>query len=109
TRIDGNCPYNYTIIREWTATDNCSNSETTRQVVHVRDTQAPDISGVPADITVECSAIPPAPQIGSDITASDNCDTNPVLTFAELTAPGSCPYEYVLTRIWSATDVCGNT
>lgn len=40
-----NCShYNYLILRTWTATDNCSNSSTTSQLVTVQDTTRPAFS-----------------------------------------------------------------
>jgi hypothetical protein len=43
TRIDGDCPGNYTLIREWTATDRCYNSSSESQVMTVVDTTPPEI------------------------------------------------------------------
>ena len=63
------------------------------------------LSGVPADITVECDAIPDPPMV----TATDNCDLNVIVDFSEMRTDGDCPYRYTLTRTWTATDACGNT
>ena len=59
-----------TIVSTWTVTDNCGNSTTATQTITVQDTQPPTLVGVPADVTVECTAIPAA----ATVTASDNCD-----------------------------------
>jgi len=52
------CPQNRVLTRTWTATDACGNSTSSTQVISVRDTRAPSLLGVPADVTVECDAVP---------------------------------------------------
>lgn len=98
------CPDSYTLLRTWTATDRCGNSTSATQTVTVRDDVAPTIPGVPADGSVECDAIPPAPVL----TAADNCDPAPVVGFGERREAGSCPDSFTLVRTWTATDRCGN-
>src|SRR4030095_9215379 len=67
------------------------------------DNSPPVLTGVPADATVQCDAIPAAPTV----TATDNCDPRPItVTFAETPNPGGCGTS---TRTWTATDACGNT
>ncbi len=103
-RTDGDCANNYTLTRTWTATDVCGNAASARQVITVQDTQAPVLSGVPADTTVECDEVPePATP-----TAADNCDLAPAITYNEARTDGDCANNYTLTRTWTATDVCGN-
>jgi hypothetical protein len=103
-RTNGNCPSSYTLTRTWTATDACGNTSSKTQTITVRDTQAPVLSAAPADVTVECDAVPTA----ATLTATDNCDT-PTVTYAEVRTNGNCPSNYTLTRTWTATDACGNT
>ena len=38
TRVDGGCTDNYTLRREWTATDNCGNISVETQNITVEDT-----------------------------------------------------------------------
>ncbi|MBL7818002.1 MAG: gliding motility-associated C-terminal domain-containing protein, partial [Saprospiraceae bacterium] len=104
-RTNGSCPDSYTLTRTWTATDNCGNTATASQQITVEDKTAPVLVGVPANITVECSAVPTAPSV----TATDNCDANVNVTLNEVRTNGSCPDSYILTRTWTATDNCGNT
>jgi hypothetical protein len=104
-RTDGNCADSYTLTRTWTATDRCGNSSSATQVITVQDTQAPMLMGVPADVTVECNALPPVAQP----TAMDNCDPVPVITYQQVRTNGDCAYNYTLTRTWTATDRCGNS
>lgn len=103
-RTDGDCPENYTLTRTWVATDNCGISTAATQVITVRDTIAPVLSGVPASVTVECDSVPP-PAVP---TAVDNCDAYVDIAFSETRTDGDCPYDYTLTRTWTATDNCGN-
>ncbi|MCB0781366.1 MAG: hypothetical protein KDC03_17890, partial [Flavobacteriales bacterium] len=66
----GQCAGVHTIVRTWTATDDCGNSSVAVQLIEVVDTTAPTFIGVPVDITVECNAVPPADQV---LWAEDNC------------------------------------
>src|SRR5207248_2830180 len=89
----------------WVATDACGNSSSATQVITVIDTTAPVLSNVPVDATVQCDAVPAA----ATPTATDNCDSNPSISYAQTTTAGSCPQSYTLTRTWTASDACGNT
>ncbi|RME49934.1 MAG: gliding motility-associated C-terminal domain-containing protein, partial [Caldilineae bacterium] len=104
-RTDGDCPDSYTLTRTWTATDNCGNQTSQSQTITVQDTEAPVLAGVPADVTVECDAVP----VPATPTATDNCDADVEITFAEVRTDGDCPDSYTLTRTWTATDNCGNS
>ena len=70
------------------------------------ETTPPVLTNIPADITVECDAIP---SNSINITATDNCDTNVEIEFSEARTNSSCEDGFVLTRTWTATDNCGNT
>ncbi|MDD2527938.1 MAG: HYR domain-containing protein, partial [Lentimicrobiaceae bacterium] len=106
TRTDGSCEDTYTLIRTWTATDNCGNTTNASQTISVQDTEAPAFTFVPADVTVECNAVP---AVGIP-TATDNCDSDVTITYnGETRTDGSCEDTYTLIRTWTATDNCGNT
>lgn len=111
--IAGACAGNYDIIRTWTATDDCGNAVSQSQTLTVVDTQAPTISGVPADITVDCDNIPGPPVIGpGGITATDNCDATPAILAQQSSNqdpdPTACGHtNYEITRTWISTDHCG--
>ena len=64
------------------------------QLVTVQDTQDPVLANVPANITVECDAVPAA----GTPTASDNCDTDVTITYSETRTDGPCVDSYTLTR-----------
>jgi hypothetical protein len=103
-RTDGNCSGNYTLTRTWIATDACGNTSSKTQVITVQDTQAPVLSAAPANVTVECNAVPAA----ATLTATDNCEHR-IVTYNEVRTDGNCSGNYILTRTWTATDACGNT
>ncbi|MFC5195785.1 hypothetical protein ACFPH8_10625, partial [Bizionia hallyeonensis] len=80
-RANGNCDSNYTLTRTWTATDSCGNTASEVQVITVQDTTAPVLDAAPADITVECDAVPTAS--ATDLAATDNCDADIIVTYLE--------------------------
>ena len=101
--VAGDCTGNYTITREFTATDECGNMTSATQTITVQDTTAPEFTSVPADYTVECSDDMPM----EDASATDNCGTVEVSVMSETTA-GDCAGNYTITRTFTATDDCGN-
>jgi len=73
---------------------------------NLADSEDPKLVGVPANVTVACLAdVLPAPTV----TATDNLDTNPKVTFAENSVPGNCPNSVTVTRTWTATDEALNS
>ena len=111
----GLCTGDYTITYTWSAIDVCGNVNTFSQDVHVLDTVAPTLTGTPANISVECDAIPNPPSF-SIFTKNDNCaDSSDVsISFAQSEIrdpdPMSCAHwtNYIIVREWTATDDCGN-
>ena len=101
----GSCSGSFIITRTWTATDQCGNSATASQIIMVSDYIAPVLSSIPFNTTVQCNAVP----VAATITATDNCDVNPIITLSEIITPGSCPNTYTLVRTWTAMDSCGNS
>ena len=103
TRVDGQNPAcSYSLIRTWKAVDSCGNAVTNSQNILVRDTTAPVLT-VPANITVECGAVP----VPGSASATDVCDANPAVTYlGAMTNASGCGY--VITRKWKAADLCGN-
>jgi len=99
----GDCEGQATVTRTWTATDDSGNPTSRSQVITVIDTTSPEINTILADITAECDAVP----LPATVTASDNC-SNPTVQLREVTEPGACAGESVMTRTWTATDDCGN-
>ena len=101
----GSCPNEFTITRTWTATDDCGNEATASQILYVVDTTAPEITGAPQDITIDCDQIPAPP---ANVTATDNCDNNVDITYEQMMNPEDCEESYTIYRTWTATDDCGN-
>jgi hypothetical protein len=71
--------------------------------VTVTDNQFPVLIGVPANVTVECNAVP----VAATVTATDNCATS-VPSFTETRTDGGCVGRYALTRTWTTIDASGN-
>nr|BFF37788.1 hypothetical protein BACT7_26500 [Tenacibaculum mesophilum] len=92
------------IVRQWESTDNCGNTVSHTQTITVTDTTAPVLSATPADVSVDCEAIPSVPTI----TATDNCDSVVDVVFTEVsnTVVDGCGE---IVRQWESTDNCGNT
>ncbi|MBK7342561.1 MAG: hypothetical protein IPJ06_05300 [Saprospiraceae bacterium] len=71
--------------------------------VNVVDTTPPVFDNKPADITVECDAVPQPPVV----TAHDNCDLDVQVTYNQVRTDGSCP-DYYTDSYRIALDNCGN-
>ena len=96
----GSCPE--TITRTYSIKDLCGNTTLCQQIIIVNDTEPPVLNGVPDDLTVDCDGVP----VAAEVTATDNCGAE--LSYSEERTDGDCPYEYTLTRTWTAIDDCGN-
>jgi len=97
----GDCPYEYDLLRVFSATDPCGNVTMQSQVIHVGDGSGPIIYGVVEEICDDLSL--------PKVTAYDPCADQFVevsMTQTELT--GTCREGRVIERIWSAEDACGN-
>ncbi|MDA1382332.1 MAG: hypothetical protein O3A22_00370 [Bacteroidetes bacterium] len=103
TTMSGTCAGEYTVTREFTATDECGNASSATQTITVVDTTLPEFTSIPADYTAECSD--DHPMLGA--TAIDNCG-EVTISVVETTTDGACAGDYTITRTFSATDECGN-
>ena len=98
------CPAEYTIVRTFTATDNCDNSSTAVQTITVVDTTSPVLTN-DAEMSISCDDYPNGVVYAS---ASDNC-SDVTISFEDVAIEGGCvlpvgQYE----RTYTATDACGN-
>jgi len=120
----GGCPYS--MLRTWTATDECGNSTDAEQYVSLYDVTAPELT-IPADYTVsadsdDCSA-DISPAAAGDASATDNCGPNDcwgdatiTITYVDSDWAYTCTGDddntegtRTLTRTWTATDRCDNS
>ncbi len=85
-----------------TATNAVGSSSKTFTVTMVDNTN-PVLSAAPANVTVECDAVPAA----AVLTATDNCSA--VVTMTETRTAGINANNYTLTRVWTATDPSNNS
>src|SRR5207302_742366 len=96
------CGNTLVATRTWRATDACGNHADCSQTVTVIDTTAPVITCA-NNKTVQCGTAwtfdPP--------TATDTCGTNGIAIFSTTTNV-TCGGTFSATRIWRATDACGN-
>lgn len=92
-----------TINRSFTATDNCGNSITASQVVHIIDTTAPTWNSEGFETSISCGTainlIAP--------TASDVCNDVTINSSYEMVA-GECDAEFTEIFSYVAVDACGN-
>ena len=122
TCMSGGC--SWTIMRIWTATDDCGNSTTAEQYLTLVDTTAPEVTAPPAyvvaadascegDISVEAAGMP----IYSDNCGSEDCWGMSSLTVWSEDGPWIATCEAddedaegtkSLERTWYVQDRCGN-
>lgn len=108
--IDESCPGTYLIERTWMAADACGNTTIRKQMIEVRDDEAPSFV-VPPNITVSCEEVNDPSVTGRPTQVSDNCDDNPSVRIDEetiLRGDSDCANEYEIRRIWRVEDACGN-
>ena len=101
----GDCPQAYTVVRTFTATDECGNSSVAMQTITIQDTTAPVIAG-DTEVMIACEDYDAAVAHAS---ATDNCG-EVTLTWTDSEVSGGCVLpigQYV--RLYTAMDECGNS
>ncbi len=92
------------IARTWTATDTCGNSTNCLQTIIVRDTTPPILS-LPPNLTLQCPADTTTNSTGT-ATARDTC-SQVTVQYSD-SVSNTCGGASVISRLWTATDACGN-
>jgi hypothetical protein len=100
--------------RIYRATDECGNTAEAEQYIAIQDNTAPEIVGVPADATIECSEV----SVGEDgnyfgvdgVYGVDNCELEVNIEYSEevVETDDNCPQSFDIIRTWVATDYCDN-
>jgi len=99
------CGNSYSRTITWKAVDACGNeSSPVSQTITVVDTTSPIISA-PADVTVACAFDVPSAEA---VDATDNCSEVEV-TYADSVTSYECENRFVVERVYTATDACGNS
>jgi hypothetical protein len=99
------CPWEYVLLRTWTATDEAGNSSSCTQRVRSRDIVSPTITYCPQDTTVGSGV-----DIGSlpHATAEDNCNPEPYMRYEAAVVDDGSADEFRVVRAWEFSDLCGN-
>lgn len=97
------CPYEYTYVRTWTATDWAGNSSSCDQTVLIQDSTAPVIL-CPPDTTVACEDWN---EVGWAY-ATDNCNPNLGMSYEPVAVVGVERWHHKVIRFWEVTDSCCN-
>jgi hypothetical protein len=103
-RTDGACEGTFVIVRTFTASDIDGNEITTSHTVTFEDTTEPIFTSVPASVTIECGSEEPV----ENAVATDNCGAAVTVLVEETRSNGTCDGTEIVTRIFTATDACGN-
>lgn len=92
-----------TITRTYLVTDGCGNQDSLVQEITITDSIGPTMTGVPANVTIECGADIPEPVLPIIV---DNCDASAQWEMTESVNATLCGVEIV--RMYRAFDACGN-
>ncbi|MCY1721139.1 HYR domain-containing protein [Prolixibacteraceae bacterium Z1-6] len=104
--IAGLCGGEYSITRTWTVSDKLGNSTSKDQLITVVDGTNPVMS-IPENVAL-LYGDPTEPQYTGQASVTDNCDSNPVVSYSDsISYEVGCPY--TVFRKWTATDWCGNS
>ena len=84
------CPEEYTIRRTYSVFDCDENLAQHIQDITIDDSTAPEFTSFPADVDVECDAVPGVEAL-VNLAASDNCDGCPSISYdGEVRIDGDC-------------------
>ena len=105
--VAGECPQEYTVIRTFTAVDDCGNASTMVQNVTFVDDEAPVVvSGYSSDViyvnNLDGESVPAA-----DLVIEDNCDADASWSSSDEVVAESAAAQTIL-RTYTISDACGN-
>ena len=102
------CDETGTILRTWTAADECGNTVSAVQTITVIDSGHAELT-IPTDVTIGAGE-PSDPAATGWATASDPdaVDEPPLVTHSDVTDLSGCDRTGAILRTWTATDGCGN-
>lgn len=104
TEVVTNNGCSISVLRTWTAIDQCGNVASASQTIAFDDHQVPTITGQD-QITAECAAIDGV--IGVEV--NDDCLAGIELTYADEIIENAVNCTYIIERTYTASDLCGNT
>jgi hypothetical protein len=104
--VTNSCGATRLILRTWTATDVCGNSNSSVQTITVRDTTPPTLI-CPSNVVLECPATNTGTNLTGVATAQDGCGAVTV-SYSDVVST-NCGGAKTIARTWTATDACGNT
>ncbi len=86
--------------------NNACGSATRTWTYTLTDGTAPNFATCPGTLTLDCAAPDPPP---ATMSATDNCDPAPTITFAQTRVNGNCPGNFTTRRTWTARDCSNNS
>ncbi len=98
-----------TLLRKWTATDQCGFSASCTQTIHIEDNTSPTLT-CPPFMMISCESDTSPLTLGMAV-AMDNCTPTNLITISytdQTENLGQCNGTGSFTRHWSAMDMCGN-
>lgn len=107
---DQTCSSRYLLTRTYQGTDLCGNVGACTQQITVSDQKAPTTITCPANITVSDESKIPAANIAGVAASGENCGGVILKGHVEdIISDRACEGNYLLNRIYSAADDCGNS
>ncbi|WP_178313110.1 HYR domain-containing protein, partial [Algibacter luteus] len=112
-RTDGSCDNQYTLVRTYTATDECGNEAKATLTINVIDTTNPTWIDTPSDASVECDGTTdPSGAFAAWLTSfsGEDCGASaPTITNNSTGLSDLCGATGSETVTFTLTDACGNS